>query len=76
MSSLPRKEMSCEALRQKRPLCDDQVISDADADSLAVMKTKKCKTALSFDQDVVLAGAHGGPARSERSRSVVERHTG
>lgn len=34
----------------------DQVISYADAASFAVMKAKKCKTALSFDHDFVLAG--------------------
>ncbi len=35
---------------------DDQVISYADAASFAVMKARRCKVALSFDHDFVVAG--------------------
>jgi hypothetical protein len=35
---------------------DDQVISYTDAVSFALMKARRCKQAISFDQDFVIAG--------------------
>jgi predicted nucleic acid-binding protein len=35
---------------------DDQVISYTDAASFALMKTRRCTRAISFDHDFVIAG--------------------